>query len=338
MILTLDDYAELMGMPTWAISGVAMEGDLSCGPLSCAQRIKIISDLLWAESAIEGELVRFGMSLHYKPSTILTDQPYAIKNDDDLIGVLSTIEVDVSPSVVDDTFELAIELSADDFDVDCDTVLSYEIKRPAPGGFAVRWLSTEREGLSVTLSAKTLDIADVSCDNGEVDLPDSVTVVITILRATGPRMTRSSNGCSVNDDAECGRCGGDCYVEGCYQKGGATTLLMDFSAYPCACRGRLAYYTADLVRQPVALERYVLDAIVSLANSRGTLNDCGDCSTAARDRVAREYGVLSTSSKDLRETAPYLFVNPFGVFTPGAVSAWRAVERITAGHGGAGMF
>lgn len=338
MILTLDDYSELMGMAAWAIAGIPVVGDLSCGPLSCAQRDKIITDLGWAESAIESELGRYGLSLYPKQASILTNQPYVITETGDMLGTLVTVESTIAPDINEPNISLEFTLSSDDYDPDCDTILSHEIKQTPSGRFAVRWLSAVASDYDMTLSAKSINIADVDCDTGETSYPDSVVVVTTILRAGGPRMTRSSSGCGVADDAACGRCGGLAITEGCYRESGENTLLLDFSATPCVCVGRFAYYSVDIVKPNVKRDRFILDAIVALANSRGTLNDCGDCSSAARDRVAREYGVLTTSSKDMRESAPYLFVNPFGVFTPGAVSAWRAVERITAGRGGAGVF
>ena len=337
MIISLDDYSELMGSPVTAIAGITVEGDTSCGPLSCGQRSRLISDLEWAESMIESELGRYGISLYYKGAQILTDQPYAIKETSDMVGVLRTVETVVVTSITNGIVTLDFLLDTDDFDEACDTILSYAVKTPVEGGFATRWITQDRDGLLVSLTAKDANVSVVDCDTGEVSYAESVTIITTILKPTGPRMTRSSSGCSVDDESECGRCGGECYVDGCYRQSGASTLLMDFSAQPCVCGGRLSYYTADIVKAPVERKRHILDAIVSLANSRGTLNDCGDCSSALRERVARDNGVLSTTTKDMRETVPYLFVNPFGVFTPGAVTAWRTVERLTAGRGGAGV-
>lgn len=344
-MITIQDYARLMGMPLWAALGIAKPGDTSCGPLDCDQIEKISAEIEWAESVFEEMLAKYDKSLIYRPKVVQSDTPYIWLPKDMRLGDLATAEAtaDVTTGEGETFSTLTFQLAAEDFDPDCDEILAVDARWPENSDVATRmqprWKSgptaTEVPG-EYTLTTDTMAIQEVACADGTTDTPETIDLVVTILRPSEPRLTYYSGGCP-DPVATCAKCGGKSSIDGCYiDKGsGMWGASFDAQAALCACKGRVSYYEFDAVVKPVDTTVSVMDAIVSLANTRGTVNECADCTQAATDRVKRDLGILP--SVDLRTVTLYAFSNPFGIYAPGALSAWRTIERLVAGVGGAGV-
>lgn len=344
-MINVQDYARIMGMPLWAVLGIAKADDVSCGPLTCDQIERVSAEIEWAESLFEETLNKYDKSLVYKPRVVQADSPYLWLPPDMLLGALSsyTLTADVSTEIGDTFSTLTFAFEAGDYDPDCDRILGVVASWPDNTDVATRMQPKWKTGPTATLvdgeftlTTDTIAIQEVACDDGTAATPTSVDLVVTVLKPSAPRMTYYSGGCPAPETV-CANCGGKASCEGCYIDNGQRVWLASFvnSASVCACRGRFAYYEFDTVAVPIDMTVSVMDAIISLANTRGTINECADCTSAATERVKRDIGIISTA--DLRQVSLYAFSNPLGIYAAGALSAWRVLERLVAGVGGAGV-
>jgi hypothetical protein len=329
----------------WAVLGIAKSGDVSCGPLTCDQIERVSAEIEWAESMFEDTLNKYDKSLVYKPRVVQADSPYLWLPSDMLLGSLSsyTLTADVDTQVGDTFSTLTFAFGVGDFDSACDRVLGVVAVWPDNTDVATRMQPKWKTGPTATivdgeftLTTDTMAIQEVSCGDGTAATPTSVSLVVTVLKPSLPRMTYYTGGCP-DPDTVCDKCGGKASCEGCYVDGGQRVWRASFvgAGALCACRGRFAYYEFDTVASPIDLTVSVMDAIISLANTRGTINECADCTSAATERVKRDLGIIPTI--DLRQVTLYAFSNPFGIYAAGALSAWRVLERLVAGVGGAGV-
>lgn len=343
-MINVQDYARIMGMPLWAVLGIAKSGDVSCGPLTCDQIERVNAEIEWAESLFEETLNKYDKSLVYKPRVMQSDSPYLWLPPDMLLGSLESVSTQAAISGEAITSEVIFQLTGEQLNPSCDKILDVRVVWPIDSSVVTRmqpkWKSgptlSDAENGYYSLVTDMIAIQEVDCETGAVSTPSSVDVVVTILRPSLPRMTYYSGGCP-SPETVCDKCGGMASCEGCYIDNGQRMWLASFanSAAPCACRGRFAYYEFDTVAIPVELTVSVMDAIVSLANTRGAINECADCTSAATERVKRDLGIIPTI--DLRQVTLYAFSNPFGIYAAGALSAWRVLERLVAGVGGAGV-
>lgn len=343
-MINVQDYARIMGMPLWAVLGIAKAGDVSCGPLTCDQIERVNAEIEWAESVFESVLNKYDKSLVYKPRVVQSDTPYVWLPSDMLLGELATISVEAGVAGEAVTLEVTFELPEDEFDPACDQILDIKVAWPINSGVATRMQPKWKSGPTLTdalngyytLVTDMMALQEVNCSNGSVNTPPTLDLVVTILKPTLPRLTYYSNGCPA-PDVVCDKCGGKASCEGCYvDKGqGMWTASFNNVSALCACRGRMSYYEFDAVVKPVETTVSLMDAIISLANTRGTINECADCTSAATERVKRDLGIVPTA--DLRQVAIYAFTNPLGIYAPGALSAWRTIERLVAGVGGSGV-
>lgn len=349
-MITTVDYARLMFMSVSSVEGIVTPDDLSCGALSCPQIERTLTNLEWAESMIEGELNRYGLSLSPQQKTVITDAPYVIP-DGKLLGKLVTYELTglITYGVGGAADSVEIDLSEEGvFDPECDKVLTVEIADLRPVGFAPKlqpkWVQTKftpDEDELLTLTALQQQLAFVTCDGQiagtEDEEPIEMTFRVVILKPSSPRLTYLPDGCGCDpDESECSVCGGHSAVNGCYERRG-TTYNMRFDSLPCECGGKYPYYEADLVQPAVPMDQAMAGAIVALANTRAILDDCLACSDQARERIKADQGILSDGTDVRGGTVTYLMPNPFGILAPGAYAAWKTVERVVSGIGGAGL-
>lgn len=349
-MITLLDYAHLMFMPVSAVQGIITPDDQSCGALSCSQIERTLTNLEWAESMIEAELNRYGCSLKPKQTTLLTDAPYVIP-DGNILGKLETYSLTgtIVYGADNNPDSVTIDLSGEGvFDPDCDKVLVVEIENLRPIGYApklqpkwVQTVFTPDEDELLTLTATSGQLALVTCD-GQISVPEGeepieMTFRIVILKPSPPRLTYIAGGCGCDpDESECSICGGHSAVNGCYEKRGAT-YVMRFDGIPCNCGGKYPNYEADLVKPAVEMTMAMANAIVSLANTRGVLDDCLACSDQSKERLKADLGIVSDGTDVRGGTSVYVLMNPFGINAPGALTAWKSVERVVSGVGGAGL-
>lgn len=139
---------------------------------------------------------------------------------------------------------------------------------------------------------------------------------------------------TTSEEGVCGTCAADRTVEFCYRKHGETYFL---GSDCMQCEGYSRPYQFTLVvDDPGVWNETLADAAVSLMSQRIPIDNCV-CQSS--HRVKRDLGILESMQEDMRRTQPfYSMMNPFGYATPGAHSAWKAVQSVFEGHqGGVGV-
>ncbi len=347
MVVTIQDFALEMGMNPYHMIGLPVTGDTSCGDLTCAQINKMVADIAWAESMIDSALRKYGLSLYYRQETLSGDAPYIWKKGAMVPGKLVTL---VKTATVTTDLEgliatITIELSSDDFDPACDRVVQVLVKDSLsdtyPKRLQPKWLElnqpvSEGDTLILSLETNAYAVTQCACDGSGCEAVGYISVSVVIQKPSAPRMGSYSNGC---DDSEttCAECGGYSTVEGCIVKQSDRMVTASFDVSCCGCGGSKKIYEFDVVIPPVEYNSQLWNAIISLANTRKALLGCEFCSPESQERIRLDVGII-TGEIDMRAKSPYLFSNPFGIFAPGALSAWRVVSDKISGLGGAGHF
>ena len=345
MVVTIQDFALEMGMNPNHIVGLPVTGDTSCGDLTCAQINKMVADIAWAESTIDSALRKHGLSLYYRQETLSSDAPYLWKKGLMVPGKLVTLVKTASVGVVGEIATISIGITDEEFDPDCDSVVQVIFNETCAGlcpkKLQPKWRELnqpvqEEVGFSITLDTDSYAITECACDGtGCVEL-DEINVSVVILKPAPPRMGSYSNGCDVVTTT-CAECGGYSTVEGCIVKESDRMVRASFDVACCGCTGSKKIYEFDVVIPPVEYNSQLWNAIISLANTRKALLGCEFCSPESQERIRLDVGII-TGEIDMRAKSPYLFTNPFGIFAPGALSAWRVVADKISGLGGAGHF
>lgn len=346
MVVTIQDFALEMGMNPFHLVGIPVEADTSCGTLTCAQINKMVSDISWAESTIDSALKKYGLSLYYQQKTITSDAPYLWKSGEQVSGKLVTVSKTASVTTDLDGLiaTVTIELSEEDFDFECDRVVQVLVKDSLsdeyPKRLQPKWLELNQpviaDGITLSLETNAYAVTKCACDGSGCNTLDDLDVNVVILKPSAPRMGSYASGC---DDVEttCANCGGYSTIEGCIVKQSDRMITAEFDNPCCGCGGARKIYEFDVVIPPVEYNSQLWNAIISLANTRKALLGCEFCSAESQERIRLDVGIV-TGEVDLRVKSPYLFSNPFGIFAPGALSAWRVVSDKIAGVGGAGHF
>lgn len=346
MVVTIQDFALEMGMNPNHLIGLPVTGDTSCGDLTCAQINKMVSDIAWAESMIDSALRKYGLSLYYRQETLSGDAPYLWKKGAMVPGKLVTLRKSstIVTNLAGDVATVQIGLSEEEFDVICDKVVAVEFHETCSGAcpnkLQPKWRELnapeEGDGLYLTLETDAYALTECACDGSGCEVIEHATFDVVILKPSAPRMGSYSNGCDVVETT-CAECGGYSTTEGCIVKESDRMVTASFDVSCCGCGGSKKIYEFDVVIPPVEYNSQLWNAIISLANTRKALLGCEFCSPESQERIRLDVGII-TGEIDMRAKSPYLFSNPFGIFAPGALSAWRVVADKISGLGGAGHF
>lgn len=345
MVVTIQDFALEMGMNPNNMIGILDSSDTSCGVLTCAQINKMVADLAWAEATIDSALQKHGLSLYYRQKTITSDAPYLWKSGAMETGKLETL-TKTATVVVDPDTDIAtvtILLSDEEFDPACDRVVQVIFKetcgQDCPKKLQPRWTELSQPvaadvGFELELNTDAYAITECACDGSGCEALDEISVDVVILKPSAPRMGGYTSGCDAVETT-CANCGGYSTIYGCIIKQTDRMITALFDSACCGCGGGRKIYEFDVVIPPLEYNSQIWNAIISLANTRKALLGCEFCSPESQERIRVDVGIV-TGEVDLRVKSPYLFTNPFGIFAPGALSAWRVVADKISGLGGAG--
>lgn len=317
--MTFERYAIIMHMNPCVFMGVTTESD--CSGMTCQDRRMMDSDIRMAKQKIDNALSAYDLSLEDRETIVTTQYPYWIVDQSvDLrefkTQLVENVEVTYSGSECN-------KMATVDFNVGlgpCEVFESAELVAPTGlcGVYPCDWTPASDGQLSVSTPAYNLALLN---DDGQVSYPTEVTLrVKTSVPSTVVAIYENPCHCAAAK-AVCSQCNDEVETSVCWKISADGVMRMRLPK--CTCnRGLFMGYRFKVIQRGVSDEA-LDDAIVSIANSRQTIQKCAQCNYEAQGRLRRDLGIAEPDSK--QSVQPWNYNNPFGIQTAGALMAWQTI-------------
>lgn len=315
--MTFERYAMIMHINPCAFQGIVF--DVGCSAMSCQERSALSGDIKFAISKINDALGQDELNLSDVEIELGKSAPYWIARSGIELRQFVSQEADaaVSYSTGDEcskTATVEIQLSLADCEIFEGATVIGGLNKCS--NYPFDWEVTRGEN-GVILTTMGYNLANVT-DNNVATYPTEVRLLVS----TSIPSKIYGQYHEICKCGTCGTCNGVTELELCYQEVDGVVRFSGNNS--CICVGEPIGYRFKAIRRGVSDES-LDDAIVSLANYRQAIKKCTNCSYEAQSRLNRDLGITE-KGEDMRVKSPaWAFNNGFGIQTPGALAAWKAV-------------
>lgn len=315
----------IMRLDPCVVLGVGMSG--SCSAMSYLDRIALKADIEFATAKIADALANYGLTLFNQSKKInfggaywIFDQPTQMVEMCETLMPAVSIDYSSNPVGCDTVATVSIQAEIDTLETFAFADAIYD--DPTFAGNGVAWKVEHFSTSGIKLSTKAYNLSVIDRD-GVVHYPEEIGMLITTYRPTRV-YSRHLSKCGCIAQSPCDVLTKETLVERCVivrPDGDGITVM---SPSQCSCNiGKPLGYVMKVTQDGV-MDTSIAEAIVSLANSRATLNTCSACSPDAQSRLRRDLGITD-KGEDMKARTPWAFSNPLGVMTPGGVAAWSTI-------------
>lgn len=342
--LTLDEFARIMGISPCGLYGIDMGEAYPCKVWECRERTTIVTAIQRAQGLIENKisakLCAYGKTLKATAPYFAVPSHWLLQTRRDL-----TVTMTVTPPEEPATLACETQITlTGTFDIaECEEIVAVDIAQAAcacprlPAEFCSAEFEvtdvdpdTGAQTIELTLvtRAYNLNDSDVIVDGSTLDwLPETIDIVVTLSLPTREAGVFWSPVCCPATGEDTCTTKWCCHFEetcGCIQRSAVDNVdVKDWREGACrpGCCPFPHHFELDVV-VPGAWQAFYGEAVVSLANNFLPQDYC-NCNPLASLRYATDTGTTEYA----REKPNWLWNNPFGIYTPGAKSAWAIVAN-----------